>query len=63
MIRNVLFKSLKYEYEDLVYIKSVTQILTKETGNNMGVLEICYNLNNMNMKSLILSWRLSRRDI
>ena len=40
MIGNVLFKSLKYENEDLVYIKSVTQILTKETGNNMGVLEM-----------------------
>ena len=40
MIGNVLFKSLIYENEDLVYIKSVTQKLTKETGNNMGVLEM-----------------------
>ena len=40
MIGNVLFKSLKYENEDLVYIKSVTQKLTKETGDNMGVLEM-----------------------
>ena len=40
MIRNVLFKSLKYENEDLVYIKSVTLILTKEIGNNEEVLEM-----------------------
>lgn len=40
MIGNICFKSLKYENEDLVYIKSVTQILTKETGNDMGILEM-----------------------